>query len=56
MKNKIDRRRIAFALAIIFGLVIGIFIKRVPLGILIGLGIGLLAGGLVKSNSNGNES
>lgn len=37
------RRNISLALAIILGLAIGMFMKRVTLGLLIGLAIGLMA-------------
>lgn len=43
------RRRLAFGVAIVLGLVLGIFIKRVHIGLLLGLAIGLLAAGLSKS-------
>ena len=45
-----DRKRgnIGFAFAIILGLIIGIFIKRVQLGLVIGLAIGLLSSGLLR--------
>lgn len=45
MSNKkpdIRRSEIAFVFAIILGLIIGIAIKRVRVGIIIGLGLGLL--------------
>jgi F0F1-type ATP synthase assembly protein I len=38
-----SRRNIAFAIAILLGLGIGMFIKRVSIGIIIGLAIGLFA-------------
>ena len=49
-ERKPDRKRgtIGFAFAIILGLVIGIFIKRVHFGLLIGLAIGLLSSGLLR--------
>lgn len=43
-----SRRSIAAGLCIILGLVIGIAIKRVHIGLLIGLGLGLLGGGLLS--------
>lgn len=49
MSRKIDRRNVGFAVAIFLGLAIGIFIKRVPLGLLIGVILGVLAGGLLNS-------
>jgi len=42
------RRNVALAAAIIGGLVIGIFIKRVHIGLLIGLALGLLISGLIR--------
>ncbi len=49
-ERKPDRTRgnIGFAFAIILGLVIGIFIKRVQLGLIIGLAIGLLGSNLLR--------
>jgi hypothetical protein len=44
-----QRRNISMALIIIAGLVIGIFIKRVQVGLLIGVVLGLLAAGLSSS-------
>ncbi len=47
MSNPSEQRRsISIAIVIIVGLVIGLFIKRVPLGLLIGVVLGLLAFGL----------
>ncbi|MEO5592137.1 MAG: hypothetical protein ABIR15_04655 [Chitinophagaceae bacterium] len=43
-----SRREIGFGIAIVLGLMLGIFIKRVQIGLLIGLGIGLLAAGLIS--------
>jgi uncharacterized protein YqgC (DUF456 family) len=40
------RRNVALAICIIMGLVIGVFIKRVPIGLLIGVVIGVLVGGM----------
>ena len=42
------RGTIAFAFVIILGLVIGIFIKRVAVGLIIGLALGLLGSGLLR--------
>jgi len=42
------RRTMAIIVTVVLGLAIGLFIKRVPLGILIGLALGLLLSGLVK--------
>jgi hypothetical protein len=44
----ITRRNIAGVVAILLGLVIGIFIKRVSIGLLIGLVLGLIAISLFK--------
>jgi hypothetical protein len=48
--RKPDKKRatIGFFFAIVMGLVIGIFIKRVHLGLLIGLVIGLLGSNLLR--------
>jgi uncharacterized protein YqgC (DUF456 family) len=42
------RRNVALTAAIVGGLLIGIFIKRVHIGLLIGLAIGLLVSGLMR--------
>ena len=49
-KQAPDRSRlnIAAGLCIAIGLIIGIMIKRVQVGLLIGLGLGLLGGSLLK--------
>jgi hypothetical protein len=49
-ERKPDRKRatIGFTFAIVMGLVIGIFIKRVHFGLLIGLVIGLLGSNLMR--------
>lgn len=41
-KPSIRRSEMAFIFAILLGLVIGILIKRVRVGIMIGIGLGLL--------------
>lgn len=46
MRN--ERVTISAAMCIIIGLVIGFMIKRVHIGLLIGLGLGLLGGGLLS--------
>lgn len=48
--RKPDERRgsIAFAFLVILGLVIGFLIKRVHVGLLIGLAMGLLASGILR--------
>lgn len=45
-----DRKRgmVGFAVAIILGLIIGIFIRRVQIGLIIGLALGLLGSNLVR--------
>ncbi|HZH65416.1 MAG TPA: hypothetical protein VEY10_11035 [Flavisolibacter sp.] len=43
-----NRGYIAFAFVVILGYIIGIFIKRVPLGLMIGLVLGLLGSGLLR--------
>ncbi|GAA0565355.1 hypothetical protein [Chitinophaga japonensis] len=43
-----SRRNIAAGLCIAIGLIIGILIKRVHIGLMIGLGLGLLGGGLLR--------
>ena len=48
MSNQIDRRNVGIAVAIIAGLVIGIFIKRVTIGLLIGVVLGLAVGGMLN--------
>ncbi len=45
---KRDRLNIAAGLCIAIGLIIGIAIKRVQIGLLIGLGLGLLGGSLIR--------
>jgi uncharacterized protein YqgC (DUF456 family) len=47
-KSSGGRRNVAMIAAIVGGLVIGIFIKRVHIGLLIGLGIGLLVSSMIK--------
>jgi hypothetical protein len=48
--KKPDEKRgaIAFAFTIILGLAIGFLIKRVHIGLMIGLAIGLLASGILR--------
>jgi hypothetical protein len=43
------RRTVSFFFLIVLGLVIGIFLKRVQLGLLIGLVLGLLGSGLLRT-------
>jgi uncharacterized membrane protein (UPF0136 family) len=49
-KREPDQKRgtIAFAFVIILGLIIGIFIKRVQVGLIIGLVLGLLGSGMLR--------
>lgn len=49
-ERKPDQKRgtVAFAFVIILGLVIGIFIRRVQLGLIIGLVLGLLGSNLLR--------
>lgn len=50
MQHQPDQKRgnIAFAFVIILGLAIGFLIKRVHVGLLIGLAMGLLASGILR--------
>ena len=45
------RRTIAVVVTVILGLAIGLFIKKVPLGLLIGLALGLLVSGLIRKSN-----
>lgn len=45
------RRKISFFMLVIIGVVIGLFLKNVKAGLLIGLALGLLGGGLLSSKS-----
>lgn len=47
-KTNETRRQLAWILAITTGLVLGFFIKKVHIGLLIGLALGLLASGLLR--------
>jgi len=49
-KTVSNRRNIGFSVAILLGLGIGFFIKRVHIGLIIGLALGLLASGLIAGN------
>lgn len=40
-KNKVRRSEMSFIFAIVLGLALGIMIKRIRVGLLIGLGLGL---------------
>jgi hypothetical protein len=46
--NADKRRKLGFIFIIILGLVIGRFIKNVEIGLIIGLLLGVFAGGLVR--------
>ncbi len=46
VKNNRPRLRIAAVLCILLGLVIGFEIKRLHIGLLIGIGLGLLTGSM----------
>lgn len=48
-KPNTSRGTIAFVFVIILGYVLGLLIKRVQLGLLIGLALGLLGSGLLRS-------
>jgi hypothetical protein len=43
-----SRREIGFIIAIVLGLLLGVFIKRVRIGLLIGLALGLLAAAMIS--------
>jgi hypothetical protein len=43
-----SRRNVALVVCIALGLVIGMFIKKVSLGLLIGIGLGVLVGGMLS--------
>ena len=49
-ERKPDQKRgaVAFAFVIILGLVIGLFLRRVQLGLIIGLVLGLLGSNLLR--------
>ena len=49
------RRTVSFFFLIVLGLVIGIFLKRVQLGLLIGLVLGLLGSGLLRARGGSSE-
>ena len=50
MEKKPDNKRaiLAFTFLVIIGLVIGFLIKRVHIGLLIGLSLGFLASGMIR--------
>ena len=45
------RKKISFFLLVIIGVAIGLFLKNVKAGLLIGLALGSLGGGLLSSRS-----
>jgi hypothetical protein len=49
-ERKPDQKRgtVAFAFVIVMGLVIGIFLRRVQIGLIIGLALGLLGSNLLR--------
>jgi hypothetical protein len=47
-----QRRKISFAVLIIIGLAIGFAIKRVGLGLIIGIVLGLLASGMLGGSKD----
>ena len=51
-KQAATRRNIAAVFAIVLGLVIGIFIKKVRIGLLIGLVLGIIAYSLLQKNGS----
>jgi hypothetical protein len=44
------RRRIGIIVILVMGFGIGLFIKNVKTGLVIGLALGLLAGGMISGN------
>ncbi len=45
------RKRIGFVTLVLIGLGIGIFLKNVKIGLIVGLMLGLLAGGLLTGGN-----
>jgi uncharacterized membrane protein (UPF0136 family) len=45
------RKKISFFMIVIIGVLIGVFLKNVKAGLLIGLALGLLGGGLLNSKT-----
>ena len=43
-----QRRGISIGLLIVLGIIVGYFLKNVKIGLIIGLGIGLLSGSLLR--------
>jgi len=48
----LNRREIAFITAIAIGIIVGRFIKKATIGLLIGLALGLLAASLMTGQNN----
>ncbi|HEX2607126.1 MAG TPA: hypothetical protein VHK91_07090 [Flavisolibacter sp.] len=50
VERKPDQKRggVAFIFVIVLGLIIGIFLKRVQLGLIIGLALGLLGSNMLR--------
>jgi uncharacterized membrane protein (UPF0136 family) len=49
------RKGIGIGTILIIGITLGYFFKNVEIGLVVGLGIGLLAGGLLSSNGEDKE-
>lgn len=45
------RKRIGFVTLILLGLGIGLFLKNVKIGLIVGLMLGMLAGGILNSST-----
>lgn len=45
------RKKISFFVLLLIGIAVGLFLKNVKAGLLIGLALGLLGGGLLSSKS-----
>jgi hypothetical protein len=45
------RKKISFFILVLIGVAVGLFLKNVKAGLLIGLALGLLGGGLLSSKS-----
>jgi len=45
------RKKISFFVLLLIGVAVGLFLKNVKAGLLIGLALGLLGGGLLSSKS-----
>ena len=51
----LNRREVAFITAIAIGLIVGRFIKKATIGLLIGLALGLLAASLMAGRNNSDH-